>query len=220
MSEPRQQPSLLDRLAEAEAELSRELIRTFRLAPWLERFPARLVWAVFTFLSGFITIALLAGVAMLSGTSFIFPSLGPTAFLFFFNPREPASTPRNAIYGHALGILCGWGALWLTGLENAGPALAEGVHARRVLAAALSLAATGALMILCRVAHPPAAATTLIVSLGIITDPWHLLIVEVAVVLMALQAVVINRLAGLDYPLWAARPKPAAPVTANRLPPP
>jgi CBS-domain-containing membrane protein len=77
------------------------------------------------------------------------------------------------------------------------------------VAAALSLAATGAVMILCRVAHPPAAATTLIVSLGIIKEPWHLLIVEVAVVLMALQAILINRLAGLDYPLCSARLKPS-----------
>jgi len=168
------------------------------------------VWAVFMFISGFATIALLSGVAMLSGTSFIFPSLGPTAFVFFFNPREPASTPRNAICGHALGIVCGYGALWLTGLEDAGPALAEGVRAPRVLAAALSLAATGSLMILFRVAHPPAGATTLIVSLGIIHKPWHLLVVEAAVVLMAIYAFVINRLAGIDYPLWQLRRNPGA----------
>jgi len=45
------------------------------------------------------------------------------------------------------------------------------VHGQTVLAAALSLSATGAFMVLFRVSHPPAGATTLIVSLGIISQP-------------------------------------------------
>ena len=170
------------------------------------------------FVTGFVTIALLAVVAMISGTPFVFPSLGPTAFLFFFNPTLPASTPRNAILGHAIGIGCGYAALWLVGLQDAPSAMTEGVHTRRVLAAALSLAATGALMILLRVAHPPAGATTLIVSLGLVTEPLHLLIIEVAVALMTVQAICINRLAGLDYPLWAGRkpPPPLGPADQRR----
>ena len=75
----------------------------------------------------------------------------------------------------------------------------------RVLAAALSLASTGAIMVLADAPHPPAGATTLIVSLGIVTEPFHLLIVEVAVACLTLLALVINRLAGLDYPLWAPK---------------
>jgi CBS-domain-containing membrane protein len=75
----------------------------------------------------------------------------------------------------------------------------------RVLAAALSLAATGALMILLKAAHPPAGATTIIISLGAITEPLHLVVIEGALVLLVLQAIAINRLAGLDYPLWKPR---------------
>jgi len=71
-----------------------------------------------------------------------------------------------------------------------------------VIAAALSLALTGAGMVLLRVSHPPAGATTLIVSLGLLTKPFHLLMVEIAVVLLVAQAFCINRLAGLPYPLW------------------
>ena len=77
-----------------------------------------------------------------------------------------------------------------------------GVHAPQVLGAALSLSATGALMALFRVSHPPAGATTLIVSLGIISKPKELIIIEVAVFLLTTQALAINRLAGLPYPLW------------------
>jgi hypothetical protein len=45
----------------------------------------------------------------------------------------------------------------------------------------------------------------LIISLWIITTPVHLLIIELAVVALALQAIVVNRLAGVDYPIWAKR---------------
>ena len=59
-------------------------------------------------------------------------------------------------------------------------------------------------MVLLDVSHPPAGATTLIVSLGIISKPHELLIIEVAVFLLVAQALVINRLAGLPYPMWNA----------------
>jgi CBS-domain-containing membrane protein len=59
-------------------------------------------------------------------------------------------------------------------------------------------------MVLLDVSHPPAGATTLIVPLGIISKPRELLIIEVAVFLLVAQALVINRLAGLPYPMWNA----------------
>jgi CBS-domain-containing membrane protein len=188
-----------------EAELLRELIGRFRLAKFLHRYPARPVWAVFTFVSGFITIGVLAGLAVLSRTPFVFLSLEPTGFLFFLAPSSPAASPRNALHGHAIGIVCGYGALWLTGLEHAPSAMLEHIHWPRVLAASLSLAVTGAGMILFRVAHPPAGATTLIVSLGIVTEPFHLLTIEVAVANLTLLAIGIHRLASTDYPLWSTK---------------
>jgi CBS domain-containing membrane protein len=191
-----------------EPEVTRRLVARFQLAPLLERYPERQVWALFMFLNGFATIALLSAVAMVSRTPFVFPSLGPTAFLFFFTPRAPAASPRHTICGHAIGILCGYGALWLFGLQHAPPAMATGVSAARIGAAGLSLAATGALMILAKAAHPPAGATTLIISLGIVTRPFHLLVIEIAVGVLTLQAIAINRLAGIDYPLWALRDSP------------
>lgn len=175
-----------------------------RLAPLLRRFPRRTVWAAFMLINGFITMALLAGLAMLTRTPFIFPSLGPTAFLLFFSPTAASASPRNTLLGHAIGIVCGYGALVLVGLEHAAPAIMTGVDDPRILAAALSLALTGAIMILLDAAHPPAGATTLIISLGIMSHPVDLLIIEVAVALLTVQAFVINRLAGVDYPLWRA----------------
>jgi CBS-domain-containing membrane protein len=152
---------------------------------------------------------------MIVRAPFVCPSLGPTAFLFFFVPRSPAATPRHAICGHAIGLACGYASLWAFGLQHASSAMAATVDLPRVLAASLSLALTGALMIVWKAVHPPAGATTLIVSLGIVTAPWHLAIIEFAVALLALQAIVINRHAGLDYPAWSARERPVRPVPSS-----
>ena len=186
-------------------DVTRGLVARFRVGRLLGRFPERPVWAAFMLINGFITIGILAGLAMVTRAPFIFPSLGPTAFLFFSSPTSPTASPRHTIYGHAIGIACGYAALWITGLTDAPPALAVGVDLPRILAAALSLSLTGCLMILFKAAHPPAGATTLIISLGIVTKPTYLLLIEVAVALLTLQAFAINRLAGLDYPMWAKR---------------
>jgi len=177
----------------------------------LTHFPPRLVWSAFMLVNGFISIALMSLAALGLKTSFIFPSLGPTAFLFFFNPEAPSASPRHTIFGHAIGILCGYGALWATGLQHAQWHPGTEVHLARVMAAALALASTGAFMILLKSAHPPAGATTLIISLGIIIHPKSLVVIEVAVALLTIQAIVINRLAGLDYPIWARRVEKSAP---------
>jgi CBS-domain-containing membrane protein len=120
-------------------------------------------------------------------------------------PLAPTASPRNTLCGHAIGIGCGYAALCLFGLQDSGSAILEEIGWPRVLAAALSLSTTGALMILFRVVHPPAGATTLIVSLGFITAPVHLCTIEVAVALAVLLAFGVNRLAGIDYPIWSAR---------------
>ena len=110
--------------------------------------------------------------------------------------------PRGGILGHAIGLVCGYGAYALTGAANLPFGVHPGVYWPRILAAALSLSATGAFMVLLRADHPPAGATTLIVSLGIISKPKELVIIEAAVPILVAQALVINHLAGLPYPLW------------------
>jgi len=188
-----------------EPEVIRGLVSRLRLTWLLQRFPERPLWALFMFVNGFVTIALLAAVAMISHTPFVFPSLGPTAILLFVTPLSPTAWPRNTLYGHAIGIICGYGSLLVTGLANAPPALVAGVDHRRIIAAALSLALTSGLLVLLKSAHPPAGATTLIISLGIVTKVFYLLVIEIAVVILVLQGILINRAAGLEYPLWAKR---------------
>lgn len=178
--------------------------RKLRLDWLLRHFPPRLVRSAYVFVNGFITIGLLALLALVSRNPFVFPSLGPTAYLLFFSPLGRASSPRNTILGHAIGLICGYVAFVATGAGALPFGMHPGIFWPRVLAAALSLSATGALMVLLDVSHPPAGATTLIVSLGIISKPRELAIIEVAVFLLVAQGLAINRLAGLSYPLWSA----------------
>jgi CBS domain-containing membrane protein len=180
------------------------LLRRLRLDWLLQHFPSRLVRSVYVFVNGFITIGVLALLALVSHNPFVFPSLGPTAYLLFFSPLGKTSSPRNTIFGHAIGLICGYLAFVVTGAGALPFGTHPGIFWPRVLAAALSLSATGAFMVLLDVSHPPAGATTLIVSLGIISKPIELVIMEVAVFLLVAQALAINRLAGLPYPLWNA----------------
>jgi len=178
--------------------------RRLRLDWLLLHFPPRLVRSVYVFVNGFITIGVLALLALLSRNPFVFPSLGPTAYLLFFSPLGKTSSPRNTVFGHAIGLICGYVAFVATGAGALPFGAHPGIFWPRILAAALSLSATGAFMVLLDVSHPPAGATTLIVSLGIISRPRELVIIEVAVFLLVAQALAINRLAGLPYPLWNA----------------
>jgi CBS domain-containing membrane protein len=180
------------------------LLRRLRLNWLLQRFPEKLVRSVYVFVNGFITIAVLALLALVTRNPFVFPSLGPTAYLLFFSPLGKTSSPRNTILGHAIGLACGYGAFVLTGAGALPFGTHPGIFWPRILAAALSLSFTGALMVLLDISHPPAGATTLIVSLGIISKPLELVIIEVAVFLLVAQGVAINRLAGLPYPWWNA----------------
>lgn len=178
------------------------LLGKLRLEWLLRHFPPRVVRAIYVFVNGFVTIALLALLALITHNPFVFPSLGPTAYLLFFSPLADASSPRNTALGHAIGLICGYLAFVFTGAGTIPFGSHPGIFWPRILAAALSLSATGAIMVLSRVNHPPAGATTLIVSLGIISRPCELIVIEVAVLLLAAQALLINRLAGLPYPLW------------------
>jgi CBS-domain-containing membrane protein len=182
------------------------LARRARLPALTDRHDSTLVLAIFAFLNGLIAIAAMSLLAFVTSEPFIFPSLGPTAFLLFYTPLLPASCPRNTLGGHAIGAAAGYLSLVLFGLTDAAPALATSVTGARIGAAALSLGLTSGAMVLARVPHPPAGATTLIVSLGIFREVQQLVVLMVAVVLLVVQGFAINRLAGIPYPWWGPRP--------------
>jgi CBS-domain-containing membrane protein len=170
-----------------------------------------MVYGVFGGVSAAVSIGVLAAVAAAIQRPLLVPSLGPTAFLIFERPRLAAAAPRNIVLGHLIGIVCGEVALRLAGVDAATASL-EHVTARSAVAAALSVALVMVITVMLGVPHPPAAATTLIVSLGLLTGFVELAALMVAVVLLAVQGFVIDRLVGLDYPVWAAPRQPPPPV--------
>lgn len=178
-----------------------------RLKPLTERFNSVAVLGLFAFVNGLVSIALMSVVALLTRQPFIFPSLGPTAFLLFYTPTQPTASPRNTFCGHLIGAVAGYLSLAIFGLLDAGPALVVGVTWARVGAAALSLALTSGAMVWLRVPHPPAGATTLIVSLGLLTTIPKLGVLMLGVILLLVQGFAINRLAGVPYPLWSPKPE-------------
>lgn len=127
-------------------------------------------------------------IAWITGSPFIFPSLGPTAYVLAFDiiPDRTHSS-KSVIGGHACGIIGGLGSYHLLVSPNnllsvAEPlSLATGVL---VLGAIAALMITTFLMLLFNASHPPACATTLIVSLGILPDFLDGIIIIGAVTLM------------------------------------
>lgn len=186
------------------------LARRARLTALVERHDSTFVLGLFAFVNGVIAIGTMALVALVTGEPFVFPSLGPTAFLLFYTPLLPASSPRNTVCGHAIGAAAGYLSLVAFGLTDDLPALATSVTGARVGAAALSLGLTSGAMVWARTPHPPAGATTLIVSLGILREPEQLAVLMLAVVLLVVQGFVINRLAGIPYPVWRPAPSPGS----------
>lgn len=181
------------------------LLRQLHLERWSARFDPQLVLATFNFVNAGVSITLIAFIALLSQEAFIFPSLGATAFLLFYLPLAEAASPRNAFCGHLIGAVVGWLSLVAFGLQDQPSAMLNGVELPRVGAAGLALGITCFVMVLLRTVHPPAAATALMVALGTMTSLYQIGVLMAGVVLLLAQAMVINRLAGIPYPIWAKR---------------
>lgn len=185
------------------------MLARFELDAVMERHDPSVVRAFYSALNAGLSLAVMAALAHFSHAPFLFPSLGPTAFLLFYTPTARTASPRNTVYGHLVGVLAGYLALTLTGLRDASPDLDQ-ISWARLWACAIALGLTCGLMPLFGVAHPPAAATTLIVALGLLRTPLQLTVVMVAVALLVAQGLAVNRLAGIAYPWWRP-PMPGEP---------
>lgn len=135
----------------------------------------------------------------------LFPSLGPTAFLFFEYPLAAGASPRNTLIGHLVAILVGALSLAIFGLLDHPSVLQEGMTLARVGAGALSMGLTSAVLLLLKASHPPAGATVLIVSLGLLQTPREMVALMAGIVLLTVVGWTTNRLLGVSVPVWAAK---------------
>jgi HPP family len=147
---------------------------------------------------GLVVLALCGATGLATKQPWLFPSLGPTVMLFFESGRQRTARPQNALVGHLVGIAVGAALLHTFGMAESPPAPVAGLTAGYVAAGALSVALTSLLLLVIRHPHPPAGASTLIVSLGILTTPTELLTMAAAVVLVTLAGWGANRLLGLQ----------------------
>jgi len=111
---------------------------------------------------------LVAGAAgLLVGRPWLLPSLGPTAILAGEMPAHPVTRAWNTIVGHFGGLLAGVLGVLLAGAATEPVVLVDHVLTPpRVIASVIAVALTAVVGALLRASHPPAAATTLLVSLG------------------------------------------------------
>jgi CBS domain-containing membrane protein len=153
-------------------------------------------------LAGGFTGLFVAGIACVTGSPFVVPPLGATIFLCFVAPHAAASSPRHALLGHAIGVLCGWGALAVTGALGQPSSIAAGCQPHHAYAVALALAGTLFFTQVLRAGHPPAGATTVLVALGLVQTLEGFLAIEGGAAVVVLCAWLMHTRRGVPYPLW------------------
>ena len=144
-----------------------------------------------------------------SGQPFIFPSLGPTAFVLAFDRRSERTQTYRVIGSHLIGGVAGlmaW-AVVATGISittTTAPFSTAGF--RLAASATVSIVLTSWAMIATDAIHPPACATTLIISLGLLSTPLRVGIIIGSVTILVLfhsgVLFVFKRIVGQSHPLY------------------
>lgn len=128
------------------------------------------VWA--PLVSGILMLA--PGVlAVVTGQVWLFPSLGPTAFLQAEAPALRMSKLYNTLAGHLVGIVAGYAAIAALGLNGVDSVFViHQVSAGRMWASVIAVTLTLAGQVIIKAAHAPAAATTLLITMGGFQRKW------------------------------------------------
>lgn len=129
----------------------------------------------------------LGSVAWASGQPFVFPSLGPSAFILAFERRGERTRARRVVGSHVVGGVAGLLAYSLvaTGVTLTATPPPLSVPGMRLAASGVvSVVLTSWGMTSTDTVHAPACATTLIVSLGLLSTPTEVAIIVVSVVVL------------------------------------
>ncbi|WP_254862090.1 HPP family protein [Halovivax gelatinilyticus] len=142
----------------------------------------------------------LGGLAWGSGQPFLFPSLGPSAYLLATGDNPRAEGAYHVIGGHAVAAIAGLLAyvviadgLVVVDAFEAGERFSTDVG-RLVLSGIVAMILTTIGMLWSNTNHPAACATTLIVALGLMSTVVEIAVIVVAVALLVgFHAVVVER---------------------------
>lgn len=169
-----------------------------------------LLTAIHLFCAGVTGLSTIAILAYLTDLMLLFPPLGPSAFILFYTPLSETASPRNLILSHMVALLSGLGASALAALlfpEFIGAADLT-MNWSMVTAIGIAMGAVSVSMVAMQCVHPPAAATALIAAMGYFNNTIQIASVVLAVLFLALEAILFNRLlGGLPYPFWRFDPK-------------
>ncbi|PSQ05185.1 HPP family protein [Halobacteriales archaeon QS_6_71_20] len=142
-----------------------------------------------------VLLSVLGVLAWVSGRPFVFPSLGPSAFVLAFERRGERTRVYRVVGSHVIGGVAGLLAYTLLASGVTLTATYPGFSSDALRLAAsgvLSLVATSWGMIATDTNHAPACATTLIVSLGLLSTPLQVgIIVASVVILVAVHRAVV-----------------------------
>ncbi len=129
-------------------------------------------WAYMAIMSG-LAMGGIGALGLASGQPWLFPSLGPTVFLQAVTPRAHSTRMWNTLAGHAVGLCAGFMALYSFGAQTTPAAMSgEILSLERVAATALAVAVTVGVQSILKAHHPPAAATTMLITLGGMGPNW------------------------------------------------
>ncbi|WP_255167537.1 HPP family protein [Natrononativus amylolyticus] len=144
-------------------------------------------YRVGTSLYASVLFTILGGIAVVTGQPFIFPSLGPTAFILAFDRRGARTNSYRIVGSHIIGVTAGLIAYGLiaNGVSlTAAPLAYSPESVRLAFSGVVSIALTSWGVIAVDANHPPACATTLIVSLGLLSTPLAAATIVGAVIIL------------------------------------
>jgi hypothetical protein len=155
-----------------------------------------------------VLILVVGATAYLAGAPWLFPSLGPTAYLLASYPDLPSSRPYNCLVGHLVGMGSGFAAVAMFSAWDSPVVPLDDVGLARLGAAVVATGLTVLVNHILHAGHPPAAATTLLVALGALDSLRGAALIVVGVVLLVVLGEGLRRLRA-----WAdgRRPSEAGP---------
>lgn len=153
-------------------------------------------------------------IAWATGRPFLFPSLGPSAYLLATGERPREEGAYHVIGGHAVATLAGMIAFAVAAGNTSAYVAFERPEAAfspellaLVVSATLAMTITTVAMLLTRTNHPAACATTLIVALGLMGGVADAVVIVTAVtVLVGMHDYVIEPVAK-RYGFWPQAPR-------------
>lgn len=148
-------------------------------------------------------------IAWASGQPFIFPSLGPSAFILAFERRGKRTRTYRVVGSHLIGGVAGLLAYTIFASGVAITTTPEALSMdgfRLAVSATVSIILTSWGMIASDTIHAPACATTLIVSLGLLSNPLQVAIIVMSVIILvefhAGVLYLFKRLVNSSYPQY------------------